>query len=193
MATKLELEKQIAELQRQLAQVKESAKEEGTKETARKTRKSKIDDSELIEVRSLCSGTLTVQTKLDTYQFLEKGAIEEITFGELRKLKNEHPKYFEMIVVEDEEVCKELRLDYSKLNKISDVKKFFTKATAEEADELFKDLPQFQRMEIINDLIELWKNGDFRDLATRDYIQSRFDINIEAEAMYLTDLEEVNM
>ena len=168
-----------AELKKELEEEANEIKKESEKQI--KVRK-KVDLDRLVTVRSVCTGTLTVKTKFDSYSFYEYGAEQDITIGELKALKSSNPKYFTepMIIIEDEETVELCGLKdfYNKISFINNLPNFFKTATEEDVTKKLNEIPQFLRMEIVTRLKLMWESGEFRDSDVMMYFKKHMRIDI---------------
>ena len=164
------------------AELEQEAKEIEEKSKKQVRVRKDVDLNRYVEVRSICTGTLTVKTKLDTYSFYELGAVQEITIGELKALKNSSPAYFTkpLFIIEDEEATEICGMTdfYKKILFIDNLPKFFAKSTEEQVTKKLNEIPQFLRMEIIVRLKERWTSGEDRDSDVCMYFRRQMGIDI---------------
>jgi len=147
--------------------------------------KKKVNLDKLVDVRSIVSGTLSVKTKLEEYNFSQYGDIQEISIGELKSLKSSSPRYFTlpMFIIEDEEaveVCG-LKEFYEKISFINNLPKFFNSNSEDEVIKKIKEIPQYLRLEVVNRVTELWKSKEFRDVDVAKLFKKLFEVDLLAE------------
>lgn len=143
-------------------------KEESTK--AKKAVRKKHDADELILCRSIVFGELNIigpKTKL-VYQWANEGDMREVEYQDLMSLKAlRHPYIFDpCIIIEDEELCEEWKVDlepvYKKIDEIN-LRDIFSLPQRQFVAKL-KQLPQSVKASVQNMAYSMIQDGTLYDL-----------------------------
>lgn len=166
----------------------EKAKKEAEKPVTRvSSRKSEISDNEEILIMNGSTGAVQYysQRTNKTWEFTQFGQQDVIEYGELKTIRNRHPRYFKegYFIVLDPVAQKELDLTelYTNIITPDNEDKIF-KMPLDKLGEFIDALPDGQKSSFVNMAQDKYDNGQLDSNKLIKFIEDKFNFSLEDNA-----------